>query len=866
LYLKTRNGGLTMSKPLLPLLIALVAGISCRHFMSLPDLPVQIFLVGVLLLLLPASRNQWRRIFPLALLLCFFLVGILLMGLYFLPPVEKVTITNYIGEEKTTAEGMVCENPQVSPDRTELIICSVRVITRGAPLPVAGHVLLHLREYASFQLGDWVRFRVRLRLPRNFGNPGAFDYESVLRFRGILARGFINDASGIIVIRSLTANPWLASLEDFRRRIAKAIEHRAPETEGTIIKAMILGDQREIPQEVMEKFNRTGTTHIIAISGFNVGIVALFSLWLIRPLLKSSQWILLRGNVTALSTSFAILIVVGYTFIAGAGLSVVRASLMVVAFMISLLLNRDRDLTNTLALAALLILIISPSSLFSISFQLSFSAVAAILFMAPRLTALLGPPPKTTDNAQTNRQRFTALMHKGLHATAVFFFVSLAATLGTLPLILFYFNRLSLVTLAANLMVVPILGVLATPLCLFIILAVPLFPLLADGLIGTSAWLVRISLTLIDTFSGWSWAALFVSTPTLPEIVAYYLLLVSSVFLIERRLSRTHPPTEQKRGFLWKSLSVLALLFFMIDGLYLYDRSCHRGRLSLTAVDVGQGSSVLVRFPGGHRMLVDGGGFYDETFDVGRYVLAPFLWKERITTIDTVVLTHPHPDHLQGLLFILENFRVREVWTNGEVMDSPLYDSFLRIIHERAIAWQVLSDHTPVRQLAGVEIRIMNPSAVPPSFPKIAEQRDRSLDRERPADPPLVSLNEDANERSLVMRLSFGRRSFLLPGDISEVAESRLIANGDALRSDVLFAPHHGSLRSGKSAFLEKVRPKTVIVSCGTDNLFGFPHPEVLRRYERIGASLFRTDRDGAVTVMTDGSDLQFRSFRSKGL
>jgi competence protein ComEC len=769
---------------------------------------------------------------------------------------------------------MVCENPQVSPDRTELILCSVRVITQGAPLPVAGHVLLHLRESASFQLGDWVRFRARLRLPRNFGNPGAFDYESVLRFRGILARGFINDASGIIVIRSLTVNPWLASLEDFRRRIAKAIEDRAPGTEGAIIKAMILGDQREIPQEVMEKFNRTGTTHIIAISGFNVGIVALFSLWFIRPLLKSSQWILLRGNVTALSTSFAILIVVGYTFIAGAGISVVRASLMVIAFMISLLLNRDRDLTNT-ALAALLILMISPSSLFSISFQLSFTAVAAILFLTPRLTALLGPPPKTTDNNRTIRQRFTVMMHKGLRATAVFFFVSLAATIGTLPLMLLYFNRLSLVTLAANMMVVPILGVLATPLCLLIILAVPLSSLLVDGLIEISAWLVRISLTLIDTFSGWSWAALFVSTPTLLEIVSYYLLLVSSVSLIERMLSRSHPPTEQKRKYFWKTLFVLTLLFFIIDGIYLYNHSCHRGRLTLTAVDVGQGSSVLVRFPGGHRMLVDGGGFYDETFDVGRYVLAPFLWKEKITTIDTVVLTHPHPDHLQGLLFILENFRVREVWTNGEVMDSPLYDSFLRIVHERAIAWLALSDHTPVRQLAGVEIRIMNPSAAPPSLPKMAEQGDRLLDRERLADRPFVFRTaektevpgkEDANERSLVMRLSFGRRSFLLPGDISAVAESRLIANGDELRSDVLFAPHHGSLRSGASDFLEKIRPQTVIVSCGTDNLFGFPHPEVLRRYERIGARLFRTDRDGAVTVMTNGSDLQFRSFHSKGL
>ena len=126
-------------------------------------------------------------------------------------------------------------------------------------------------------------------------------------------------------------------------------------------------------------------------------------------------------------------------------------------------------------------------------------------------------------------------------------------------------------------------------------------------------------------------------------------------------------------------------------------------------MDVGQGSAILVRLPGGQRMLVDGGGFFDDTFDVGKYVLAPFLWHERISRIDIVVLTHPHPDHLQGLLFVLENFHVGEVWTNGERSDSPLYLSFLQIIRDRGIVMKAMSDMTPEMNVSGVSVRILNP-------------------------------------------------------------------------------------------------------------------------------------------------------------
>ncbi|MDA8124513.1 MAG: DNA internalization-related competence protein ComEC/Rec2 [Deltaproteobacteria bacterium] len=831
-----------MSRPFLPLLVALLAGIVGSACLRLPDAPVQICLIFTLLVLLAAWRAQWPRLVSCSLLASFLLLGLLLMNLPFSAAGETVSLTHYIGSKNTTAEGVICDTPHVTPERTELVLDRLRVIDGGRYRPVKGRVLLHLREPGSYRLGDAVRFHTKLRRPRNFGNPGAFDYERQLRFRAILARGYINDGAGSIVIRRAVGNPFTFYLESFRERIGTAIEKRAPEVEGKIIRAMILGDQQAIPREVMEKFNRTGTTHIIAISGFNVGIVAFFSLFLIRLLLKSSEWVLLRWDVASLSTCFAIVIVVCYTFIAGAGISVVRASLMIVAFMLAILLNRTRDLYNTLALAAFLILLASPTSLFDVSFQLSFVAVLAILFLTPRLNALLGPPPESGTKSLAGGQRLRLTARRALRGIALFFFISLAATLGTLPLLILHFNRLSLISLAANLIIVPILGILTTPLCLLIILAVPLSALLTDLLIGIAAQLVHLSLFLNELFAGWSWSAIFVPTPTAAEIAAFYLLLIGMGFRLEALPNGK--PTERS-GTLWTAVLVSALLFFLADGIYLYEKSLHRERLALTAIDVGQGSAVLIRFPGGRRMLVDGGGFYDESFDMGKLVLAPFLWHEGIMQIDTVVLTHPHPDHLQGLLFIIENFRVTEVWTNGDEEDSVLYRSFLRSLDERRIVPKRLSDGALIKPVSGVDIRIMNPAA-----PSLSPER------------VLADGTENANERSLAMKITFGARSFLLSGDIGAVSERRLLLKGSELQSDVLFVPHHGSLRSGSASFLNKVQPQTAIVSCGAENLFGFPHPEVLRRYERIGARLFRTDRDGAVTVETDGQNLKTRTFR----
>jgi len=867
-----------MSWPIIPLLMALIAGISCSYFFQIPDLPVQITLITILffLLLVLIKKKSTRFSYP-AFLFSLFLLGLLEMNMALHPQLDNRHISYFTEHEYMLIEGLICDNPQVLPEKIELVVCVSRILRNGQYIPVWGRILLNVREPYPFQYGDAIRFHTRLRFPRNFANPGGFDYERYLRFRKILVRGSVSMAGEIVVLRREIGNPIRIRLERFREFIRKTITDTAPETEGRIIQAMILGDQKEIPRDVMEKFNQTGTTHIIAISGFNIGIVALFSLYVIRLFRRSSEYLLLKWSGNFIETLFGILIVILYTFIAGSGISVVRASVMVVSFMIAILINRRQDLYNTLALAAFFILIVNPSSLFDVSFQLSFTAVASLIFLTPALVNLLpeGFRSKSDPILLVRNVWIFHYLKKSLRIMILFFFASLSATLGTLPLIIFYFNRLSLVTLIANFLVVPILGVLAIPLCLLIVLAAPVSSWLAEMIIHTAVLLVKASLFVIEKLASLPWSWIFVSTPTLLEIGAFYLFLISIGWWLNSLSNPGNNLKYKKISLLIKIVPVLLTAFFIVDGIRISLKEKYKTDLSLTAVDVGQGSAILVDLPGGKRMLVDGGGFFDETFDVGKYVLAPFLWHERIRRIDVVVLTHPHPDHLQGLLFILENFQVGEVWTNGDGSDSPLYLSFLQTIRQRNIGMRTLSDTTPEMILSGVRMRIMNPHLTPTSpssagdYPlkHIKDELDHSETRSHPAVPPkmigVYRASGEVNERSLVLKLSFGRRSFLLPGDIAEISERRLVDSHFDVKSDVLFVPHHGGARSSSMPFLEKIKPQIAIISCGFDNVFHFPHPETLRRLDHLQSRIYRTDRDGAVTVTTDGNELWTSFFRS---
>ena len=767
---------------------------------------------------------------------CIFLsLGILDINRYLYIAPEPTHISQFCYPGLIGLEGVVCENPNRTPDKTDLIIDAVRIVQNGLGVPVHGKVLIAVNAVQDTpRLGDFIRVKIRLKRPQNFNNPGGFDYEKYLRLKGILVRGYVDNPSKLVVIRGNLGNALSLSLEGFRDQLRTMIKIYSPIDQAPILQAMVLGEQNEIPKDTLAKFNRTGTTHILAISGFNLGIVFIISMLLFQTLLKSSAYILLRYDALKIAALLTIVPVVFYTFIAGLGMSVLRAALMIMALIVAVVFGKERDLPNTLALAALVMLFFYPPALFDVSFQLSFISVATILFIVPRFSRFL------LSRRDEQPLVIPGWFRKSLRIFLLFLVVTMAATLGTIPLTTYYFNTFSLIVLAGNILLIPIMGYAVIILSMAIILAAPVSTWVAASLIKIASYLIEISVKIADVLASLPYASLYVATPSLIELTAYYILLAAVVLALDFYLNRSNIRKTHSAIYLkWCSAVVaLMILFFVVDGVYIWVEGKHKDRLSVTYIDVGQGNAALVRLPGGPKMLIDGGGFFDDQFDIGKNVVAPCLWREKISRVDTLVLTHPHPDHLNGLLFIAENFSVREVWTNGsETTDEP-FVKFKQIIKEKGIIHRQLG-YPSVITLGPVILSILNPEK------RIGKNAELDSDR-------LL------NDQSLVLHLKYQDISFLFPGDISTGIEEKILKRN--IRAQVLLAPHHGSRSSGSFPFLKKVRPEIVVFSCGKDNIFRFPNADVVKDCLKIGATVFRTDLDGAVTIETDGKRITRKS------
>jgi competence protein ComEC len=572
---------------------------------------------------------------------------------------------------------------------------------------------------------------------------------------------------------------------------------------------------------VKESFILTGTAHLLAISGDQFGIVALLSFSLFIWILKRSEYLLLTISVKKWAAGLTIPCIIIYAYIAGGGISVIRAMIMIIVFLVSILFNRERHLLHTLALAAFLILIASPPSLFDVSFQLSFLAVLSILYLLPRLL-------KELKGEGTLFPVEASWKQKGLIYLKLSFLASGVAILGTTPFVTLHFNRVSPIGLITNLLIIPWVGFLIVPLALAASIISFFFYPLATLLIHTNEFFTLILLKVLSFFASIPFASFYVSTPTPFEIVLFYFILLSLVNLRRTRWVR------------YLFIGLCLVLIFDLTYWNLRDR--FNKDLTFTFLDVGQGDSILVEFPKGKRMLIDGGGSYEDRFDTGKSILAPFLWNKKIRKIDYLVLTHPDPDHLKGLIFVAANFGIGQFWSTGIRAESEAYLQLEEILSKKKIRRFILDDKVLPLVIEGVKVTFLNP-------PNMEGLQRMSRNRMW------------VNNTSLVLRLQFKNVSFLLPGDIGQEAEYRIMREGYSLKSDLLKVPHHGSASSSSLVFLERIKPTYAVLTVGERNIGHLPNPEVMRRYRLIGSKIFRTDRDGAITVITDGEQLEFKPF-----
>jgi competence protein ComEC len=694
-----------------------------------------------------------------------------------------------------------------------------------------------------------------------------------MAFKGIWRTAYTR-GDRLRVIQKNTPTDLSDRLNAARRAMATLIDNagHAPSTE--VLKALIIGDRAALSSELRDQFNRAGVGHILAISGLHIGIVATVAFFFFQRLLRFVGPLLWRAWTYKGAAILSLFPVCIYGLISGMSPSTQRAVIMVCAFLLTFVVERERDALNILALAAFIILIVFPPSFFSISFQLSFMAVLSILYGMSCWQTRSG-------------DKHHAAMGFGLQVRrklSAFFLVSVFAICGTLPLVMVYFNQISLIGLLANFIIVPLVGFGVIPCGLLALFVYPISSQLAFVGVKICIFVLDMAMVVITYLADLPFAALKTFTPSVLEVVCYYLL---GWALLRRLSSRTTssdakplpgqpsdatvaPAFRQRGGFgratlnrflsrpaafgRWMSaklagnetviVSLGVMLVLFADAGYWVSQRYWNSDLRVTYLDVGQGNAALLELPGGHTALIDGGGFSDNNaFDMGARVIAPFLLQKKILTVDKLVLTHPNSDHLNGLIYIAEHFNVKSIWTNGETRVTSGYQDFRNIIDRKQLNQPDFQQLGRRQQINGVELTILYP---PTDF-----LTRKISDRWR-----------NANNNSLVLKVTFGNVSFLFPGDIMIEAEKELVELAGAdLGCKVLLVPHHGSRSSSTQPFLSTVQPDIAVISAGWKNRFRFPHPAVLNAYQKSGCRILRTDHNGAIKITTDGNHMRVKPF-----
>ncbi|GAB6905875.1 DNA internalization-related competence protein ComEC/Rec2 [Desulfosarcina cetonica] len=799
-------------RPAVPVILALMAGILLGvHLPMVPTAALAALLPMLAWMIIRLRRFQPSRWSPLGAVL---LSGYLSMAPWLAPIDRPDHVTHYLDSGYWRIQATVTEAASVRFGRTRTIV-AVHALSRGKAIhAVHGRIRLTIMGTVPLAPGDRIRFPAKLRAFRNFRNPGGFDYRRYMAFEGIHGSAWV-PADKLFREAGRTASPagrLRAAACRYLGRLIDTAAAGAPPEAGAVLKALVFGDRTAIDEDLRERFNRSGVGHLLAISGLHVGIVASVAFFGLGWLFTRFPALLWRGWSRRWAAVGTLVPVLAYGVLAGMTPSTQRAVIMVGLFLTAVVIGRRHDILNTLALAALIILIIFPPSIFTISFQLSFAAVLSIAYGFRKIVPVRAP-------AGTWRQRTVRWLTD-------FLLVSALAVAGTTPIVLAHFNQTSLVGLAANLVLVPLIGFVAVPAGLLsAVLAAISEPLAILGF-GLAINVLQLGLMGVEWFAGLAFAAVKTVTPSFVEMALYY---IAGWTLLNLRQWRAAP---------WVLAGVLVL--GIVDGGYWAFVRYWHGDLRVMAIDVGQGSATLLEMPGGRVMLVDGGGFADHRlFDMGRRVIAPLLWRKKIARVDTLVLSHPNADHLNGLIYIARHFKVRELWTNGDVNTTLGYETLMAACREHDIRVRRMDASADAVMVGGVRLAILNPPAGFFASPDDLDQADR-------------------NGASLVLKATFGAVGFLIPGDISGAAEQAMVrrtAPAD-LRSTVIFAPHHGSRTSSSKALVDAVDPQLVVISAGAGNRYGFPHPEVMNRYGRAGCRPLCTCNQGAVIMRSDGGTL----------
>ena len=685
----------------------------------------------------------------------------------------------------------------VSPEKRErgsrMFLEADYVIDGGEVKPVTGRTAIYTDTLVpGLSYGDSVRVvGVKLRSIENFRNPGAFDMEAFFGRQRIYTTGYVEGGERIISFgRGEGYGPVLHGLDKLRHRFGNFVRSEFRQPASEVLNALTIGEDGGIPNDLRNEFSKSGVAHVLSISGLHVAAVAVVFYFLFKWLLKRSEYMMLRWSVSKISAALTILPLFFYMALAGFSTPTIRAFIMISIFLVAIMAGKNENKINTLGVAAFVILLMRPEAIFELSFQLSFLAVLGILLVNRFYPIKLG----TT---------------RDLVMTAVK--TTCAATFATLPLILNSFGVLPVVSIPANLVFVPLVELLIVPLGLVSFVVFLFWPYAASFFI----W-INMLLTEMMIFGIGLLLEIPYSSVSVPPLGAVSLTLYAALG-IAALLAARHARVKY-------AVPVLALLFTISAAWPAASRHFGSG-VTATFLDTGEHrSTVLFELPGGRNVLVSGGparpagsGFID------RAVVSGFLHGRGVNTIDCLILTSPGKDVLAGGAYIVENFGVRKVVTDGDRLDGSLWEA----IRENGVEWQNLRNLSKIDVPGGYDIKVMRPEGW-----EIVE--------------------DSAGPRPLALSVETAGTRFLLAESVDRKdAESLENIYGGELESAVLFIP--GTMHGGSDVGLvERVKPRVLI----TDGGGGAAAPESVRAYNIA--------EDGAVTVTADGSGVSVKSYEDE--